>query len=267
MLFGSYIHASAQTQQGIEFTDLASRATAALEESKISNAAVFDFVSHDLRVTLLTRTWASTFSTALVKSAPQLNLIGPSMFTPEIESNHFSPAIVSDPEIASWLAKKAGAHAFIQGIVSIESEENKVVLVLQATRVEDGKGIGAWRVTSPLTEEIKSQMAEDLDPDAQVVNSNPAKGQTLPACIHCPNPSYTDAAIKNHTQGTVLISAVIGKDQKARDFLVTKHLRDGLTLRAVQALQNWTFRSARTSDDGSPIDVKMVVEVNFRLYK
>jgi outer membrane biosynthesis protein TonB len=58
---------------------------------------------------------------------------------------------------------------------------------------------------------------------------------------------------------------IIGADGKVKDVKVVKGLPDGLTLSAGDAVQNWTFRPERTSD-GKAVEVRMVVEVSFRLY-
>jgi TonB family protein len=256
---------TAAAQQSSDLNELASQISAALQGSQITHFAVFDFVSQDSQVTLLGRNLGGDLSAAIVKTNPKLSPADRSRLAAKIESERLSLAIVQDSEIASWLGDSVGAQAFIQGKLSLILGGESLSLIVQATQVKDGRVIGTWKATLAATDEDRLANGKSLDPDAQVVNFDPQKGYTWSTCIRCPNPSFTKTAEKKHTQGTVMISAVVGGDGKARDILVTQRLADGLTLQAVEAVQKWTFRPARTSQ-GNTADVRMVVEVTFRLY-
>jgi TonB family protein len=72
-------------------------------------------------------------------------------------------------------------------------------------------------------------------------------------------------AIKNHTEGTVVLTVVVGADGKAHDIVVVKPLPDGLTEKAIEAVQSWRFNPAK-GPDGNPAAVREMIEVKFRPY-
>ncbi len=88
-------------------------------------------------------------------------------------------------------------------------------------------------------------------------------GVTRPEVIYRENPKYTDAAKDAKIEGAVLLSAIIETDGKAHDVEVTRSLEPGLDASAVAAIENWIFRPAEK--DGSPVPVRAVIQINFRL--
>jgi periplasmic protein TonB len=72
-------------------------------------------------------------------------------------------------------------------------------------------------------------------------------------------------AIRNHREGIVVLTAVVGADGKAHDIVVIKPLPDGLTEKAVEAVESWRFNPAK-GPDGNPAAVRQTIEVNFHIY-
>lgn len=86
-----------------------------------------------------------------------------------------------------------------------------------------------------------------------------------PNCTYCPQPQYSDEAFKEKIQGSVVVTAVIGPDGRAYSVHVLKGLGHGLDQAAVKAVLNWQFKPAN-GPDGKPAAVRMLIEVDFRLY-
>lgn len=79
-----------------------------------------------------------------------------------------------------------------------------------------------------------------------------------------PDPEYTPEARKAHTQGTVLLSVIVGTDGKTRSIKVISGLSHGLDEKAVEAVSKWELEPAMK--DGKPVAVQLEVSVDFRLY-
>jgi protein TonB len=90
-------------------------------------------------------------------------------------------------------------------------------------------------------------------------------GYGSPACLYCPQPQFSDEAVKAKYQGTVLLVAVITADGRATDIRVAKGLGLGLDEKAVEAVRTWRFRPA-LGPDGKPSSVRQTIEVTFHLY-
>src|SRR5260370_23296701 len=90
-----------------------------------------------------------------------------------------------------------------------------------------------------------------------------AAGLTMPTCIRCPNPAYTDEARAAKFQGAVKFDVVIDEQGTAKRIAVVKGDRHGLTARALQAIKKWQFKPAMK--DGKPENVCDVIEITFKL--
>ena len=89
-------------------------------------------------------------------------------------------------------------------------------------------------------------------------------GVGIPVAIYSPEPSFSDEARKQKMQGIVMLTLVVGKDGRPYDIHIRQSLGMGLDERAIEAVKNWRFRPALL--DGEPVDARIAVEVNFRLY-
>jgi hypothetical protein len=180
------------------------------------------------------------------------------------------------PETMKCYAFELGSAFAVTG--ELDDLEDKVVVWIKVTRIENRKLIFDKRVSLPLTTAMEQLLKEVPEPFAS--NSNrpaadlpghvgvPAGGKngySLPACIHCPNPHFSDAAVKQQFQGTIVMNVRIGLDGRAHDLAIVRGLPCGLNGHAVDAVRRWNFRPAN-GPDGQPAEVTTVVEITFRLY-
>lgn len=86
-----------------------------------------------------------------------------------------------------------------------------------------------------------------------------------PVCVYCPNPQFTDEAVKAKYQGSVYLSVVVTPDGRATNIRVEKGLGMGLDERAIETVKTWRFQPA-LGPDGKPAAVGLTVELTFRLY-
>jgi TonB family protein len=100
-------------------------------------------------------------------------------------------------------------------------------------------------------------------PDCSV--PRPKTGKVPARAIFSPSPEYTKKALKARIEGSVTLALTVGTDGFAHDVKVVVGLGYGLDERAVEAVQLWKFEPALL--EGSPIESKMAVEVNFRSSK
>jgi periplasmic protein TonB len=92
-----------------------------------------------------------------------------------------------------------------------------------------------------------------------------SNGVSLPTCVICPYPVYTDEARHVKMQGTVTLRVLVGTDGKAADIRVVRGVGYGLEERAVQAVRGWKFNPARDANRRA-VAAWVTVEAVFRLF-
>ncbi len=88
-------------------------------------------------------------------------------------------------------------------------------------------------------------------------------GVTAPRLLHKIEPEYSEEARKAKYQGSVLLRVIVDEHGLVRHVEVARPLGLGLDEKAIDAVRSWRFQPGR--QDGQPVPVWAVVEVNFRL--
>jgi TonB family protein len=91
-----------------------------------------------------------------------------------------------------------------------------------------------------------------------------AGGVSVPACVYCPNPSFTDAARAVKFNGSVVLQVVVNADGRAENISVLRKAGYGLEQSAIETVRTWQFRPAK-GPDGNPVATVVPVEVTFRI--
>jgi periplasmic protein TonB len=89
-------------------------------------------------------------------------------------------------------------------------------------------------------------------------------GMTLPQCVYCPEPLYTDEARQAKLQGKVTLRVLVGADGRASQIQILQGAGLGLEERAVQSVRNWKFIPAHDAARHA-VSTWVTIEVVFRL--
>jgi periplasmic protein TonB len=108
------------------------------------------------------------------------------------------------------------------------------------------------------------------DDDGNGAGASDAEGNyanvvSQPACLHCPEPPYTDEARKAKLQGSVTLRVLIGADGRAARIQLVKGLGLGLDEQALQAVRSWHFVPARDARR-RPVPTWVTIETRFQLF-
>ncbi len=90
-------------------------------------------------------------------------------------------------------------------------------------------------------------------------------GYGTPICAYCPQPSFSHEAVDAKIQGSIFIEALILRDGRPTQIRVVRGLGYGLDENAMEIVKKWRFKPA-IGPDQRPADVRMVIELAFRLY-
>ena len=87
---------------------------------------------------------------------------------------------------------------------------------------------------------------------------------TVPACVYCPNPSFTGEARAAKFNGSVVLQVVVTAHGRAENILVVRKAGYGLEQNAIDTVRKWQFRPAK-GPDGNPVATVVPIEVTFRI--
>lgn len=106
--------------------------------------------------------------------------------------------------------------------------------------------------------------SQGLPPLPKGVAAAGVNGTTVPKCVYCPNPAYSDEARAAKIAGSVVLRVVVSATGRAENVAIMRRLGYGLEEKAIEAVQNWEFQPA-VGRDGIAVPVAVPIEVTFRL--
>lgn len=113
------------------------------------------------------------------------------------------------------------------------------------------------RASSP--DYVPPQPAGSLPPGVYSVGN----GVSAPVPTYKPDPQYSKEALKAKYEGTVVLWVTVDATGAVTYCRVVKPLGMGLDENAVETVKTWKFNPA--TKDGTPVPVRVMVEVSFKL--
>lgn len=89
-------------------------------------------------------------------------------------------------------------------------------------------------------------------------------GVTMPVCLYCPNPQYSDEARQAKVQGKVTLRVLVGADGGVSQVRIVQGIGLGLDDRAAQSVRTWKFVPSRDAARRA-VAMWVTIEVVFRL--
>jgi len=171
---------------------------------------------------------------------------------------------LKDREAARWLATEFQANAVLVGAIKPVGDNFNLTTQLLIISPDWASTEEITQIATPLPEGAFAPF-EPYDAEPKVPGGpRPAKGASVPSCTYCPSPQYSSVARKAKFTGTVILAVTVSEDGRATDVHVLKGIPFGLNEQAIHAVNEWTFRPA--SADGTPVAVRVPIEMNFQLY-
>lgn len=117
------------------------------------------------------------------------------------------------------------------------------------------------RVAAPPSSD--TSFSQSIPTDVPYAGKN---GYTLPKCLYCPDPQYSQEGLDAKIQGEVVLEAVIGTDGRVGTIAVKHSLGHGLDEEAIHSARDlWRFKPAN-GPDGKPAATRMLIDIDFHLY-
>jgi TonB family protein len=173
------------------------------------------------------------------------------------------------PDVLKAVATSAGADILVTDTLLWQSDgyelTSEVYDAVQAKKLEQFRA----KIASPIPDSGGEPLIfKDPESGVSIIvfkgkQSRPPLVE-YPACVRCPDPSFTPEARADRIHGRVLLLATVTEQGLADHIGVLEGLADGLTEQALEAVGNWRFKPA-IGKDGKPFATRMPVEVTFRL--
>jgi TonB family protein len=159
------------------------------------------------------------------------------------------------------VARTFTPHSLVPAAITQSLLEVRLRHILSATA--DRRNVGSVATCASILTWVAvfSPLAAISQPSPHAYRSGP--GVAAPRVLFKVDPKYTKEAIAAKITGTVLLSVTVGSNGMARDIEVKRSLNQGLDERAISAVQRWKFQPG--VKDGKAVDVKAMIEVNYRL--
>ncbi|MGC1617546.1 MAG: energy transducer TonB [Candidatus Acidiferrum sp.] len=258
----------------VQMDSLASRVADQIRQSKIDPAFpkifVIDFSNAgDNQFSKLGSVLADDFAQSLSGFASGFQVEGRGEFSAYLKENWMGLGDLQSEAVCLTLARSLGGSGVVKG--TIETEANQQVRI--SLRL-DGLGTG-WNGDAqlPLTASLlrlQKQPAISFERTPETIQVEPGilqpgvNGVSLPVCVFCPSPDYTELAREAKYRGTVELSLIVTKDGAVESIMVLKGAPFSLAEQAIEAVKKWKFKPAKFV--GKSVSVRVPVDIEFQLY-
>jgi TonB family protein len=257
-----------------QMDSLASRLAEQIRQSKIDPAypkiLVIDFSNaSDKQFSKLGALLADDLAQSLAGFASGFQVQDRKEFSAYLKENWMGLEDLQNEVVCLTLARSMGGAGVVRG--TIETEANQRLRISLRT---DGLGT-SWsgEAEFPATlemQELLKQPAISFERSAETITVEPGilqpgvDGASLPVCVYCPSPDYTDLARTAKYRGTVELSLIVTKEGAVNSVVVLKGAPFSLTQKAIDTVQKWKFKPSKFH--GQAVPVRVPVDIEFQLY-
>ena len=246
--------------QSSDLDDCAHRLTAALTQAHIHKLAVADFVDDRGKVTLQ---GVFLVDHLLIVLNPQsaFEVLDRSVLRQSVYGEQVQTRAAFE-NAAMGAARRKGYEGLLTG--TIKEDADRLNVSITVSNVPTGEIVERRTISIPRTALLDDLATLSIPPQGPI-HLVGLGGVSYPICMYCLDPEYTEAARKDKVQGQVLLDAIIETSGRAVKVWEVRGLGDGLTERAIEAVQQWRFRPARDANGkGKPVAVMVPIQVAFR---
>jgi TonB family protein len=257
-----------------QMDSLASRLAEQIRQSKIDPAypkiLVIDFSNaSDKQFSKLGALLADELAQSLAGFASGFQVQDRKEFSAYLKENWMGLEDLQNEVVCLTLARSMGGAGVVRGTIATEANQR-----LRISLRTDGLGT-SWsgEAEFPATLEMQELLKQPAISFARSADTVPVEpgilqpgvdGASLPVCVFCPSPDYTDLARTAKYRGTVELSLIVTKEGAVNSVVVLKGAPFSLTQKAIDTVQKWKFKPAKFH--GQSVPVRVPVDIEFQLY-
>jgi TonB family protein len=257
-----------------QMDSLASRLADEIRQSKIDPAypkiLVIDFSNAgDKQFSRLGTLLADDLAQALSNYASGFQVQDRKVFNEYLKQNWMGLSDLQGEAVCVALARSMGGAGVVRGTIETDAAQQLRISVRTDGLGPSWSGEAQFAITGEMQQLLK-QLAvsyerppEAIPAEAGVLQPG-VDGASLPVCVFCPSPDYTDLARTAKYRGMVELSLIVTKDGVVNSVFVLKGAPFALTQKAIDAVQKWKFKPAKLH--GQSVPVRVPVDIEFQLY-
>lgn len=259
-LFGTIVLAQ-EMDRGLD--DLAKHASKEIAKARVGSIFVADFVSNDGALSIQGKYLADEFAERIDRHKKNFSVIERKRFTAALTDAKLSISDLSTASSLQRIGDSLQAEAIVTG--TFETTTAQYSLKITVHRLRDDSNVFSGDKSIKRPGYVDGMVLLDPDGPGQRIARAGVDGVSIPACVYCPPPSYTDKARAEKVQAIVVLLVVITEGGRAGRMAVIKANDDGLARNAIYAVREWKFKPA-TNKEGKPVAVITPIEVSFSIY-
>src|ERR1051325_3415507 len=256
---------------------IATKLRSAHKQAMFPRVVVNSFCTSSGGISQLTEALSAEFSRQLSGKLVKDPVINHEVLIERSKLSLLPPFDLQYRDIAMWLAEKIGANTVVFGTIDPAADDNWGAH-LRVVRLSDGKllaeYVGSLEVKTewlalrdkPLPSAEKPRLAVGCDlsaPDKTKAEFD-AANVTIPRCVHCPDPSYTDDARRIKYQGRILITAIIDESGRVTPLQVKETGPPDLVDHVLETYRSWKLEPAKKH--GKSVAVCLPIESLLKLF-
>ena len=257
-----------------QMDSLASRVAEQIRQSKIDPALpkvfVIDFSNAgDKQFSKLGTVLADDFAQSLSGFASGFQVEDRKSFSAYLKENWMGLEDLQSEAVCLTLARSMGGAGVVRGTMETDANQQLRISLRLDGLGTDWTGDAQFPLTGAMQGLLK-QPAISFARSSEAIPTQPGilqpgvDGVSLPTCVFCPSPDYTDLARAAKYRGTVELSLIVTKDGAVNSVFVLKGAPFSLTQQALDTVQKWKFKAAKFH--GQSVPVRVPVDIEFQLY-
>jgi TonB family protein len=231
---------------------------------------VADFPNRRNQWNILGQQFADALSDALQSRLGPAAILPRAQFQQRMRAAGIALDDLRNDKTLQWQATQLGVTHVLTGRLARNDDLTNLDLTLTSIAAPSQHATASAILSLPADMEklVHEPLDWPPDPAAPIVcpatTDNHDHSVTIPKCILCAPPSYTDAARKAHWQGNLLLKLSINDQGLVTSAVTLAGAPYGVDDQALATLRTWQFQPA--TRDGQPIPTCVSVEVTLRFY-
>jgi TonB family protein len=173
-----------------------------------------------------------------------------------------TPIDLEKQEALLRIGRTNGAAAIVSAVVSVSDASETVSISIR--EISEGRDLYHTQYQQRRNAASDDSFPSPSDPSGLFFNFPGIGGITVPKCVSCPNPEYSEEARRSKLSGVVLLSAVFTSQGTVEQVRVTRGVESSVDQAALNAVKRWRVNPAKDSS-GAAVSVRVVVEVKFAI--
>ncbi|GAC1640375.1 MAG: hypothetical protein NVS9B14_21860 [Candidatus Acidiferrum sp.] len=235
---------------------------AQIQKAGLHRVYVTDFLSPSGKREFGGCYFASLFSTKIAKHAHDFSIVNRIEAQKALAELNMPPQSSQTPDGVAKLSQALGVDGLLLGTVVAAKGHAKIAISMRDA--SSNKEVWTMEFDEALERGINGNWPQDAVPGSEPIYFSGLDGVSIPRCISCPNPDFTNKARQAKFNGIVLTSATVDATGRIKQIWIISDPGFDLAQHCVEVIKTWRLEPAKDSA-GKAVEVTVPVETKFEL--